>query len=826
VGASEGLVAELAGAILDGTPIDWDSAESSADLAERSFLEHLRLVAAVADVHRQPLTVTAHPDTPLAESRDDMPEYWGHLRVLERIGRGAFGEVFRAWDTRLDREVALKLLTTDSSSSGGSRGTSIIEEGRLLARVRHPNVATIYGAERIENRVGLWMELVKGRTLQQALEQGKSFSPAEAIEIGIELCRAVSAVHAAGLLHRDIKTHNVMLTDDGRVVLMDFGTGRELSDSSSHDLAGTPLYIAPELLSRGEPTVRSDVYSLGVLLYHLLTRAYPVRAGSLRDLRQAHERNERKSVRSVRPDVPQKLARVIERATDPKSEQRYQNVEDLRAALAAQTPRARNVRLAYAAGIAAAIFLIAAIAWQVRGRTVPATSQHVIAVLPLQNLSTEPDSDYFADGLTDEIIRNLAVVQGLQVRSRTSSFAFKDKPRNLRDVGEQLGANLVVEGSVLRSGNKLRINAQLVQVAGDVPLWTERFERELDDIFAIQDEISRAIVTKLRLTLGTGQRRYDTDVDTYNLYLRARALLIRRGFEDPKAAIGLFEQVVKKDPAFAPAYAGLADAYGLMSHPSLAPGPAEVALPLMQQAADKALELDALLAEGHAAKGFIAARRREWEQAETFFRRAIDLNPSLTLTYINYFWTTLVPLEKLDESERVLQVALQNDPLSATVHDQLGFLALLAGRYDEAVDRFNRARAIDPDLPFLTQHIGRALTFAGRVPEALAFWDTKMDPLGRGYWKDMPGGQPWVALTFVKGGRRDEVERWAEVHKEPYRLALIHAALGNKNRVFEELDKAATASPHRVVPLLVYPEMQLLRGDPRLAELRKRLRLP
>jgi tetratricopeptide (TPR) repeat protein len=356
-------------------------------------------------------------------------------------------------------------------------------------------------------------------------------------------------------------------------------------------------------------------------------------------------------------------------------------------------------------------------------------------------------------------------------------------------------------------------------------LWADRFDRDLHDIFAIQDEISRAIVNKLRLTLGTGQRRYDVDVDTYNLYLKGRALLARR-ISGAKEAIGLFQQVVEKDPAFAPAYAGLADAYGFLSHPSLSSGVAEAALPQMEDAARRALELDALLAEGHAAMGFIHARKYNWDDAQQSFRRAIDLNPNLTLTYVNYWTTTLAPLERLDEAERQLQAALAADPLSAIVHDQLGFMKLVAARYDEAVTHFTRARALDPDLPFLNQHFGRALTFAGRVPEALSFWEKLEDPLGRGYWKDQRGAQPWMAVAYVRAGRRAEVERWSEVHEEPYRLALIHAALGNKDRTFEELEKAADIVPHRVVLLLAYPEMRLLRGDPRLGPLRKKLQLP
>ena len=339
---NEGQLADLAGAILDGRAVDWASAAETADEAERPLLDQLKLLAALADLHRVARV-----------------EQWGHLRVFERIGRGAFGDVYRAWDTRLDREVALKLLpapTVDEQADQLAATDSIIHEGRLLARVRHSNVVTIYGAERIEDRIGLWMEFVKGRTLAQVVEQGKVFSASEAVSIGIELCHAMTAVHAAGLLHRDIKANNVMLAEDGRIVLMDFGTGRELGDRSAPGLAGTPLYLAPEILRGEDPTVAGDVYSLGVLLYHLLTGSYPVRARALRDLRLAHELLERTPLTAARPDVPPKLAQVIERAIDPQPERRHQSADVLAADLASfKTPWTVRMKRA---GLAACLLLM------------------------------------------------------------------------------------------------------------------------------------------------------------------------------------------------------------------------------------------------------------------------------------------------------------------------------------------------------------------------------------------------------------------------------------------------------------------------------------
>ena len=290
----------------------------------------------------------------------DLPvETWGHLRLLERLGRGAFGEVYRAWDTRLDREVALKLVSAPAASG---RASSIIEEGRLLARVRHPGVVTIHGAEQIGDGIGLWMEFVRGRTLEDLLETGSSFTTAEVIRIGVQLSRAVHAVHAAGLLHRDIKAHNVMRDDDGRVMLMDFGTGRELTDSGS-DLTGTPLYLAPEVFAGQPATVQSDVYSLGVLLFRLATGTYPVRGGSVRELRGAHERGERVTVSEVKPKVQPRLGRLIDRMVDPRPAARPPAADTIAAELLRIDRHARIKPLVQATSLVAALLIAGAVTW-------------------------------------------------------------------------------------------------------------------------------------------------------------------------------------------------------------------------------------------------------------------------------------------------------------------------------------------------------------------------------------------------------------------------------------------------------------------------------
>ena len=332
---------DVAGAILDGTAVDWDAAASAATAADRPLVPLLKAIAAIADA-----------------CRTDSAATWGPLRILEPIGHGNFGDVYRAWDSRLDREVALKLVPVDRDATEVSV-TSIIEEGRLLARVRHPNVVTIHGAERIGDRVGLWMEYVDGRTLQQlVIDDRRRFSAEQVASLGRTLCRAVEAVHAAGLLHRDIKAHNVMVARDGRVVLMDFGAGGDRSQASAATLAGTPLYLAPEVLTGSAgPSIATDVYSLGVLLFFLLTASFPVTGASVGDLRAAHEQGNRRSLDQARPDLPRWLRRTIARAIDPDPARRFASAGELAGAL---EHRASVRRSAWTFAAVAALALLAA----------------------------------------------------------------------------------------------------------------------------------------------------------------------------------------------------------------------------------------------------------------------------------------------------------------------------------------------------------------------------------------------------------------------------------------------------------------------------------
>lgn len=445
-----------------------------------------------------------------------------------------------------------------------------------------------------------------------------------------------------------------------------------------------------------------------------------------------------------------------------------------------------------------------------------------IAVLPFKNLNPEPGSDYFSDGLTDEIINNLSAIDGLEVKSQTSSFFFKDKPRNIHEVGAQLGATLVLEGSVLRSGDKLRINARLVRVSDDHPLWSNSFDRELKDVFSIQDEISRSIVNELRLKLQRGQRRYYTNLEAYDLYLKAQSLTRNQGLPEGRdnliAGIGVFEQAIANDPAFAPAYAGLASAYGRLSITPRSFSP-DQAYTKMRAAAEKALELDPLLAEAYASNGLVYSRDHNWQESERVFRRSIEINPSLSESRKDFAFSVLFPLGRLDEAVRELRKAVELDPLSAQVRDSLDYVLVSAGRYDEVLDNCRHILLAHPNDNGAEQLFARALLQKGRLSEATAIFE-RQDQAATG----SPG---FLGYAYAMAGRPADAEKVAARYPEwPWVHVFVYAGLGDKDRTFEALEKMAANHDPRVGAYLTYPELALLRGDRRLTEFRQRLGMP
>lgn len=472
------------------------------------------------------------------------------------------------------------------------------------------------------------------------------------------------------------------------------------------------------------------------------------------------------------------------------------------------------------AAVASLVVVVAAVGWTRFG---PPKAPIPIAVLPLVNVSQDSAEDYFADGLTGELISNLSIIEGLTVRSQTSAFVFKGKPRNVREAAKQLDADYVLEGSVLRDGKRLRVLAQLVRARDDYPLWSGRYERDAADVFAVQEEISRGIVNSLRLKLGHGRRRYETSVEAYELYLRARALEIEQGVRGVNQSVGPLEQVIAKDPSFAPGYASLSAVYAartsqeVIHHPPL---DRAGELSKMRIAAARALELDPLLAEAHDALGMVQARDAQWELAEKSFRRALELDSNNSRARKHFAGDLLLPLGRIAEAMEQLRLAEKADPLAADVQSEFAFVLIAAGRFEEAAARCER---LPPKGPRRRAWLALAMVGQGRIDSAIQL----LEPVfaaGLPYSaSDVDAGA--LGYAYARAGRREEAEKVAADLPNLIQ-ALVFAGLGDKDRTFDVLERSVTRGGARVGRFLVLPEFAFLRGDPRLKALRKKVGLP
>jgi len=451
--------------------------------------------------------------------------------------------------------------------------------------------------------------------------------------------------------------------------------------------------------------------------------------------------------------------------------------------------------------------------WWIRTRTAAPIR---IAVLPLRNLTPESSDDYFADGLTAEIIRNLSVIDGLIVRSQTSSFVFKGQPHNARDAANQLDVEYLLEGSMLRDGTRLRIDAQLIRARDDVPLWSGRYDRQLTDTLAIQDEISRGIVNNLRLQLGHGRRKYETSAEAYELYLRARGKSVGHRPQEIFQSVDGFEQVIAKDAAFAPAYAALGVAYALRSAQFPLQHPPDE-LDRMRFAAEKAIQLDPLLAEAHHALALANARDGDWAAAERGFRRAIELDANDSRSYTDFAMWLLLVVGRNDEAVQQLRMAERADPFSSQVHLGLAWALMSVGRFDDAASHCERMAA---DEMLKVQCLGRARLGQGRIVEAIQLFasdpELPRNPQARGF----------LGYAYARGGRRQEAEAMATGSQYANEQALIYAGLGDRNRTLDALERMAAIGPQRLGRYLNSPELASLHHDSRLRSLRLKVGLP
>jgi serine/threonine-protein kinase len=731
---------------------------------------------------------------------------WGPLDCRRLIAGGRFGTVYLAWDPALEREVALKILPE------AGRSETVMQEGRLLARVRHPNVVTVYGIDDHDGTVGLWMEWVEGLTLTQVLAARGLLGGHEAALIGVDICRAVAAVHKAGVLHRDIKAQNVMREAGGRIVLMDFGAGETRSaDASTHSpTVGTPLYLAPELFEGHRATIASDIYSIGVLLYHLMTRRYPVEGETFDAIAALHARQHTIGLSEWRPDLPPRLVRIVDDALARDPARRYRSAgameEDLRSVLELQ-----NV-------------LDETVAHEVmsrRRRRIPS-----VAVLPFESLGPDEDLEYFCTGLAEELLTGLGKVPGLRVASRTSSFHVDRTGTDVKHLCRLLDVDAALEGTVRKAGDHVRISAQLVSAEDGCHLWSEGYDRSTADVFAVQDEIARSVVDRLKVATADFPRqplirRHTQNPRAYECYLKGRFYWTRRYHGGLKAALEQFEKAIKEDAGYALAYAGLADAYSFIGIYSVQKP--RTAFALATAAVERALAIDPDLPEAHTSLAFIRVSNDwNWPEAEREFRRALDLDPTQTLALLYRSWLMVL---QGDSAGAVIEArrAQEMEPLSPLVNAGVAHTLFLARRYDEAVTECERSLEVDPNFIFAIHMLGMCRAMQSRLAEAIEIGERTVSMSGRAPF--------YLGVLGHYHARNGAIDKAHEILEELDRLAAtryipphcqvyIYAGLNDLDRAFEWQAKAYDDG---ATPFYYFsPLIENLHGDPRhRAELRR-----
>jgi serine/threonine-protein kinase len=731
--------------------------------------------------------------------------------VLEReLGQGGMAVVFLAQDLRHDRKVALKVLRPDLSAAIGA--DRFLREIKLAAGLTHPHILPLYDSGEAGGLLFYVMPNMEGRSLRERLQRERQLPLADALTITREVASALDYAHRHQVVHRDIKPENILL-HEGSAMVADFGIGKALSADASLTqtgmVVGTPTYMSPEQAS-GAPDVdgRADLYSLACVLFEMLTGEPPFTGATAQAVIAKRFISPIPRVRVTR-DVPETVDDALTRALARTPVDRFptavQFAEALRQGNGLATPAQATVA---------------------SGRT-PAPAAKAIAVLPLSNMSADPENEYFSDGMTEEIINALAKVPGIQVASRTSCFAFKGKDADVREIGEKLGVSSVLEGSVRKVGNRVRITAQLINVADGYHLWSENYDRQLEDVFAIQDEISRAIVDALKLRLGgEGHLVAPTrNIEAYTLYLKGRFVFNKDTEPSTRKALDFFQQSLLQDPGYARSYAGIADCWTQLADDFVVP---DDAYPRAKAAALRALEHDPDLVEAITSVGKVLCWY-EWDfdGAEQRLRRAVSLNDNHAEAHWA-FGSVLPTVGRLAEAVEEMRKALVLDPLYAVYSRWLARFLLFSGDYAGTIAQARRTMDLNADYAYSYLDIGSAYLGLGDAETALQWFQR-----GQGLETSVRSYDALIVRALGPLGRREEAdeiltrleEESRQHYVRPEIMAMGWAALGESDRALACLERAFQVRSAGLIYLHVDPGYEPLRADARFRQLVERIGL-
>jgi serine/threonine protein kinase/Tfp pilus assembly protein PilF len=753
----------------------------------------------------------------------------GHYRVLEPLGRGGMGEVYVAEDIRLARHVALKVPRHDVAASLESRAR-LQREARAAAALNHPNIVHLYSVEESEGVLFMTMELVRGRSLRELLSTGGPLPLPKTLAYATQMTDGLECAHSAGVLHRDLKPGNIVITDGDQVKLLDFGLAKlsapvgGASDPEAITLAGeastpgmtlgTVGYMSPEQAVGQSLDHRTDLFALGVVLYEMATGRAPFAGETPAAVFDQLLNRRPPSPRALNPAVPAFLDAIIEKALEKDPQRRYQSATDL---LRDLTDADRTIVRATQPGSPA-------------DTRVEPRSPASVVVLPFVDLSPGKDQVYFCHGISEEIISMLTRVPGVRVISRTSAFAFEGKDVEVTEIGRRLRVGAALEGSVRRAGDRVRVTVQLVDTEHGSLLWSKRFDRELSDVFAIQDEIAETIVQELRIGLVgvSAARRTSRDAAAHDAYLKGLYALHKWTEPSVRQAITDFGEVIARDPRFAPAFAALADAH-IWLYSGIGLLPAGEAVPRARRAVEQALTFDPLLAEAHKARGLIAMNH-DWDRrgAAEAFARALELAPGSAALHLWDAWRLALLERRHDQALIELEEAERLDPLDLQVKTQIGYVHLFHHDVDRAIAQFARVSSLEPAFAFAHYALGDACLQQGDYARAFAAFEKAIElggrsvnhigVLGYAYGKS---GQPERARGLL-----DElIARTAASHVSPMWIAMIHLGLGDQERLFASLDRAFEERDGSLILITAAVEFDPVREEPRFTSLLTRMGL-
>ena len=760
--------------------------------------------------------------TPAQEARPELTEtlqtpvrelttgsnFAGRYQVIEELGHGGMGKVYKVFDQEIQAKMALKLIKPEVSAD-----KTTIErfrnELKIARDISHKNICRMYDLGKEAGNYFITMEYVTGEDLKSFIRRSRQLTVGTAVAIAKQVCEGLAEAHRLGVVHRDLKPSNIMIDKEGNARIMDFGIARSLKGkgiTGAGVIIGTPEYMSPEQVEGKEADQRSDIYSLGIILYEMLTGRVPFEGDTPLSIAMKHKTEAPQDPRSFNAQVPSALSHVILKCMEKDRARRYQSAEDV----VSELDKADN------------------------GKTVAIKVdewKNSIAVLPFKNMSADPEQEYFCEGIAEELLNALTQIKELRVVARTSAFSFKGKDVDIREIGRTLNVDKVLEGSVRKSGQRLRITAQLVNVEDGYHIWSDQFDREIKDIFAIQEEISLIIVEKLKLKLLKEEKekilkRYTDDHEAYNLYLKGRYFWYRRHEGGLQKGLEFFQQAIARDPLYALAYVGIADSFGSFGLFSFI-RPKE-AYPRAKAAAKKALEIDPELGEAYASLGWISMLYDwDWQTAEKEFQHAIMTNPYYTPAHI-WYGMCLAITGRFDESIAEMKKARELDPLEPMVNAFLAWSLYMARRFDEAIEQNRKVIAMDPNYSIVYWY--QAMACAARK-----LWDEAIASSQKHVKLSKGAAFALATLGFVYGsaGMRDEalnaLERLIALSKDryvsPFHQAFIYVGLGEKEQALENMEKAYLDRESMIVYLGTLPLLDSVRSEPRFKVLLKKMNL-